>query len=360
MDQVPGPYIGISHDFQVSTGTAPDVEPPDTAMAAGPTFLTEVVNQTIAVYTKAGTPVAFENLNIFYGVSPNAYAMIEPRIVYDPTTNRWFTSSLGFDPAGNPSSIVRVAVSMDSSPSRFFVYQFYSNSTTICDRPTLAYSADKVSFSCNEFTSSGFSQTQTYFINKSEMEAGGTTHFNSFTDSGTHFSIVPAVNLDPNGGVSAVQYLIYNGSDRALFPKAPLSPVIGVFAAVRTPHGLAGDVNLFEMDLTLPSTAPPPAARQPGGLIETDDSRFESAVWQNNSLWLTGNDSCNNFGTQACARLVKVSTTDWNRGISGAPLVAQDLDILGSPGLAFYYPAVTVNSGGEPNRAATPVGSSAV
>jgi hypothetical protein len=72
-----------------------------------------------------------------------------------------------------------------------------------------------------------------------------------------------------------------------------------------------------------------------------NDDRFLTAVWQNGTLWVNGNDGCTPSGDTAvrpCPRLIQVSTT--------GPTVNQNFD-LGSAGNDLYYPAVHVDSAGD-------------
>ena len=343
-----GPFIGASNDSQASIEGL--IEPPDTQLAAGPNFEIEFVNSVVLVMDRAGHtvagPVRIEDFFLFSQTARAGERGTDPRVYFDTSSGRFFATELGFSLAsGNPNSgTVLVAVSTTSNPlDSWTIYSgFYSKTGALCDQPVLGVSGDKVSFGCNEFNSTGaFTVDFFYVINKSEMVAGVAAHF-AFASSSNWFSLTPALTPSHDGAAPDATVAVYN---RNLFGIAQ----VGVLAITGVP-GTGTPASLApEVDLTIRATAPPPAAHQlnDGGrlLVDTGDDRFLNAIWQGGRLWTGGDDTCT--GPVSCLKLVRLDTSAWNPGVSGAPTVAQDLDVADAGGFALFYPSVTMNSGGD-------------
>jgi hypothetical protein len=90
------------------------VEPPDTQVAIGPTYVGEAVNDTFSVWARDGSPVANANLNLFFSVpTGSGYFFSDPRIIYDGPSGRWFLSGMGVNPSAI-SGLIYLAVSMST------------------------------------------------------------------------------------------------------------------------------------------------------------------------------------------------------------------------------------------------------
>src|SRR5260370_22081727 len=64
------------------TGTAQNLQPPDTQLAAGPANLVEADNSVLSVWTKSGTLVTTTDLKVFFGIA-GGYRVSHPRILYN-------------------------------------------------------------------------------------------------------------------------------------------------------------------------------------------------------------------------------------------------------------------------------------
>jgi hypothetical protein len=323
-----------------ATDTSMSVEPPDTQVAVGPSDVAEAVNETLSVWTRTGSPILSSSLDALFSVpTGSGYFFSDPRIVYDGLSGRWFLSGLGVDPSAG-SGYVYVAVSTTSDPTGVWhIYDLVFSSSLIEDQPKLGVSSDKVVLSWNDFSGSTFAGQETWVLQKSDFLSSlavSTVHFDS---DATRSSIVPVVSLTPTSN----EYLVYNNScssqsGTGVGDCTAGTPTLGVVVISGTPA--AGNVAWTESDPTIAATSAPPGGTQPSGpAIETNDDRLLSAVWQNGTLWASGNDACtpsNNL--QSCLRLFEVST--------GSDSVLIDGDI-GAAGQDFYYPAVTLDGSGD-------------
>jgi hypothetical protein len=320
-------------------GSDQSAEPPDTQLAAGPTYLAEADNSSLSTWSKSGSLIASVDLNAFFAV-PAPLRFADPRILYDAESGRWFLSGLGFD--ANNNSQVFIAASRTSDPSATWeIYVLSSAVGTLQDQPMIGVSTDKVVISWNDYSGTPlanppFTGEETWVLQKSDLVAAATLrHFRFFPD-GLRFRIVPAQSLTP----SSTEWLTYNNSDCAMGECTTGGPTVGVFAITGTPA--ANDVVRTDFNLPVRGTTAAPDPRQPSGtaVYTMGDDRFLSAVSQNGILWTSGNDACLPAGDgvmRSCMKLVEISTA------GASPTVTQDLD-GGANGIDLYYPAVTLDS----------------
>jgi hypothetical protein len=307
-------------------GTDQSLQPPDTQLAAGPANIAEADNATLSEWSKSGSLLGSVDLNAFFSV-PGGYRFSDPRIVYDWSSGRWFLTGLSFDAVFDSNEYIAVSLTSDPTGS-WNVYLFASGTGVLGDQPMTGISGDKVVISWNDFTSTSFIGQQTFVLQKSDLVSGVAVNFAYFNPDPARFRIVPSQSLT----ATSTEWLTYNTGGSA----------VGVVAINGTP--LANNVAWTEFDPAFVATNTPPHPRQPSGVPVTTqiDTRFLSAVWQNGTLWVSGNDGCLPAGdstTRSCMRLVEIST-------GGTPTVAQDFDAA-SNGFDLYYPAVAVDSSGD-------------
>jgi hypothetical protein len=117
------------------------------------------------VYSRAGSVLDSTTDSTFWqnaGVSPNILSngLSDPRIIYDPTSQRWFASEISIG-GGTGTSLnqILVAVSHDSNPlDGFSSAHFNSSPGTFGDFPTLGVTPNSVVIGTNDFSS--FSGTE--------------------------------------------------------------------------------------------------------------------------------------------------------------------------------------------------------
>src|SRR5215469_6483672 len=102
-------------DFNADAAVA--ATPLGSAGAVGPNSFVELLNSVYQVYDKSGALIQTLSLSDFWqaaGVTP-AGLPVDPRVLYDPVSQRWFATSS--DNAFNPNDIL-VAVSNTSDPTQ--------------------------------------------------------------------------------------------------------------------------------------------------------------------------------------------------------------------------------------------------
>jgi hypothetical protein len=332
-------FTGVTLVQQVTAlGNDQAVTPPDTQIAAGPDSLLEMVNSSGSVWTKSGTLKKIFDLNIFFKVLPG-YTFSDPRVLYDAISGRWFASGVAFVTPSFGSVLVFGVSDTNDPAGMWHVYSADNSSNVTHDQPKIGVSADKVAFSFNDFlNAAAFLGASTWVFGKAAMLAGASSiPGQAVGPDSRRVSIVPAIELTS----TSTEFMAYNNSDCGYSGCNAGYPSIGIVALTGDPS--IGTLAWSESDPAIGGTSQPPAADQPTlpGSIQTNDDRFLTAVWQNGTLWVNGNDGCTPPGDTAvrpCPRLIQVSTA--------GPTVNQNFD-LGSAGNDLYYPAVHVDSAGD-------------
>ncbi len=332
------PVMNLSTQVNAFGQADEGFQPPDTQVAAGPTDLVEVVNDSLSVWSKTGSLVEDKDLNPFFGV-PSGFIFTDPRVLYDNQSGRWFISGWSVDE--NNDSQTYVATSQTSDPTgAWLVSTVQNNVGVITDQPMIGVCDDKVVMAWNEYSSSSAGLTyegaQVLALQKAALEAGTEPATASFTTA-DEFRLVPAQSLSS----TEICYMTVNNASSDIIGSTA-TPTLGVIALSGNPDAT---VTLTETDLPIATTTAPPDPRQPGGTTNDtqNDDRMLSAVWQDNVLWTSLTDACTPGGdsaTRDCMRLDEVNTS------GSAPSLTQDFD-LAANGLDDYYPAVSLDSSGN-------------
>ena len=144
--------------------------PPDPNGVIGPTRFMEFVNGTVAVYNRTnGVSVQRKTDVKFWSdagliISPDS-GVTDPRVIYDPNSQRWFATQVDFDASlaasgGDPTSEANdflLAVSTTSSPTgpwKGFLFQADPDNGYFADFPTLGVDSNAVYISGDFYSSS--------------------------------------------------------------------------------------------------------------------------------------------------------------------------------------------------------------
>jgi len=157
--------------------------PPDMALAAGPSFVVQVINGCLSVFDKAGHVQAGfpKSLTSFMLVNPSAILPpFDPRALFDWANQRYILSAAHISAAGVP--FLDVAVSQSSNPlGGWFIYHFnlYAGASIlpagqIADFPTLGQDRRAIYMAFNAFSLSNgsFNGPSMVLLPKSAMYAG--------------------------------------------------------------------------------------------------------------------------------------------------------------------------------------------
>jgi hypothetical protein len=177
-------FPGISNLTQANANFGFSVEPPDQGLAVGNGFVLEAVNSALALYSDNGQLLAGPApVNQFFGQlpenDPTALNVSDPRCLYDPATNRWFVTAVGF-PSDFSTSELLIAVSTTGNPTGGFVVFaldttndgsdfFPGDCPCLGDQPLIGTDANGFYLSTNGFGQTSFQGAQLYMLSKSAL-----------------------------------------------------------------------------------------------------------------------------------------------------------------------------------------------
>jgi hypothetical protein len=299
-----GPYLGQ----QWAGSSSAEVEPADVQIGVGQTDVVEMTNAGVSVWTKTGQSVYSASLGSFFSSTnfdrSNDFVS-DPRVVYDPSTARWF--SLIFD-VTQGQTVLRISDGEDPTGSS---YLYWFSSTGCPDQPRLAVSNTIVAFTDNYFTA----------CNQSGLFLGGELTVLDKATLLSQASVQPTV-FGPDGRFSAIT------------PATPLTASDSMYLVAS--DYINDAVDLFELNSSAPTsvpfqyvpvsaiTRPPAATESDASLVDSGDYRVQDAMYLNGSVWLSFTDGCTvtgEAGNFSCARYVQINpasltaTTDYEMAL---------------------------------------------
>ena len=301
--------------------------PPDTMGAVGPDHIVEMINRRVVIYDKTGseigTPVTLRKFFIDGGAGAGTFdSPFDPRIIYDPTNERWFAAATDGD-----NFLVSVSATSDPTGSwSAFAVDGDSDDSHSMDFPTMGLNQDVLTISSNMI---GASDVVTLLIiPMTDLLAVSPTVANNtlmenVDPNDTGYSIQPLVDMDVGSGQPHPMLSSYNKSAGLLrrtdITGSPTAP------------GLSSSV-----DIAVTARPPPPDAVQPGGAvdIETNDHRFSTNV-VDGSMW--------------AAHAVEVegrSAVEWYQIRESDNAMLQS-GLFADTDMDFYFPSIAVNDGGD-------------
>jgi len=310
--------------------TQGQADPPDVAVAAGPTAIVEMVNTVYAMWSRSGTLLESGSLNSFFtssGVNRQNDEVTDPRVLYDRRSDRWFSAL--FDVTRGEAL---VGVSDTSDPTagwRLVAYAFIDPKEGTCpDQPRLGLSDNVVVVGVDLFENCKGGRLRggvAIVYDKPAMLLGGSVPVNDYRGGTATSQITPATSLGPTGP----NYMVSIRRDQ---------PRIAFLYTVTSPQ--ADEIPVQQVRIT--RMDPPPNAPQKGSPIRLDsgDDRVQNARWENGALTFVASDACRT-GTVplACARIAQINTANarlnWEKEL-----------VLGG-GRYLLYPAIESDGAGN-------------
>lgn len=128
-------------------------QPPDVNAAVGPANIVESVNLDLAVYSRSGALLKSTGLNTFLGTSDS---LSDPRVVYDPTWNRYVLSLTDITAVGATPTLWLAASATSDPAGGWFIYHLGFGggpfpAGELLDYPVLGMDADSVAVTTNNF-----------------------------------------------------------------------------------------------------------------------------------------------------------------------------------------------------------------
>jgi hypothetical protein len=319
------------------------VIPADNSGAVGLQHIVQVTNQGFAVYDKTTGQVQQKtSLDHFWRSTglpaANATNNFDPRVLFDPTSQRWFTIAADrTDANGQPqnfplSNRVVLAVSESADPTQgwrgFSLPASGTGTSLFADAPTLGIDADGIHIAANMFDANLNNTTSTLFaIGKAQLLSAAPNQLvydRRFGVSNADYgsSLQPVVDFS-NPADGRADFFATAGNNQLLRSGLTIGQGLNPTQSIA---------------LTNFSTAP--NALQPDGsrTLETGDPRLSSSIVRVGDAFWVVNTSADATGEHAVIR--------WSEIDAKTNQVKQSGEI-GDGAHDYFYPSIAVNGLGN-------------
>ncbi|MFO0984255.1 MAG: hypothetical protein U1E76_21455 [Planctomycetota bacterium] len=312
--------------------------PPDNYLATGPSNVVEIVNETIAFYTKSGSlqfsqilnntgsPGFFESV----GCSSNTF---DPKCLYDQNSGRFVVVALEV-PSGS-TAYIDIAVSDDSDPNGTW-YKYRTSADTVIsglhywvDYPGLGIDSQAIYVTGNLFpqTSGSFGGVKYRIFDKTPMLSGGAVVFSDLRSSSSE-----SVQVAHVFGSSLAPFFVSVNSTSSIRLQAITNPL-------SSPALVASNVTV--PTFSLPTSGAP--QKGTSSTIDVLDGRMMNAAWRNGHLY-AGHGIKASSKNQA--RWYDFNTNNWPS--SGSPTLSQSGNIdagtdTGGQPIHTWFPVIVSN-----------------
>jgi hypothetical protein len=372
--------FSIVQNFQGSTINQSGFIPPDTTGAIGNNHFVELLNGRYAVYNKTGngnsnaaigSPLFSSTLDQFWtaaGVADYTASTFDPRLVFDPSSQRWFAAAVDSPTdlnaqTGDIKNNFLLAVSKTDNPLGGWTgFKIPGDPTRFTDFPTLGLNKDGVFLGSNNFgRADAFGNfdfdVSLVSIRKAALLSGTLTSADFKQFNGLDFGIRGGTLhpvTDFNSGGNGIVIGNFNGGLANPLPDAPVSPGsnapdpnLAVSSIKRTniinpASGTGATLSSTTNISVTPSYIVPPGATQRDGTTDLDagDNRFGSTTYKvGNSIWLvhTVADPVSASG-RAALRWYELDATTNAIKQSGT---------IGDAAHDYFYPSIAANEFGN-------------
>jgi hypothetical protein len=215
--------------------------PPDTDGCVGPNHVVTMLNTQVRIQDRSGNTNSTTSLLSWWQSRISGISVVfDPRILYDPYSQRWIAVA-----TANPStgSAILISVSTSNDPTgSWYTYGWYVDTSGYAwaDFPTAGFNRDKIVISWNYFPIflGGADGVGMFVLNKTNVYAGGSVTPQSFyqpyrsgnTTNG--YNVTPAVSYNTN---DSTLYLVQDFQD---------NPSGSSYLALYTITGSAGSATL--------------------------------------------------------------------------------------------------------------------
>jgi hypothetical protein len=341
--------VAIGQNFTASTYKVDSsAQPPDANGVAGPVHFVEFINGRFSAFDKAtGTKLKTMTDLSFWaqaGVTiPSGWDVTDPRIIYDPVSQRWFASEVDFDPTGIiNTNVFLLAVSTSADPTGVWhglAIPTDPGGTDFADFPTLGLDAQGVYLSGDMFdVNSNPVGPSLVSIPKAGLLASlpvstGLTWFGVMTYNARGAILQPATCLD-GSGVGNILSVASVGIDNS---GNYLTNTSLVSFQVQNPAGPGQATLTSSRFLTVPPYTIPLDPTQPDGSanLNDGDARFSAKVYEvGGVMYAVHNTEVNNL---AALRWYRINSSTHQVLESGT---------ISDPVMDLFYPSIAANAAG--------------
>ena len=334
--------VGIGQNFIGSTfGQDSSLLPPDPNGAVGPNHFVELINGRFTVYNKTNGVRVRTMTGLSFlsnaGVNvPNNWLVTDPRLIYDPSAQRWLALQVDYDPSGAvTTNRFLLAISATSDPTgswKGVALPGDINGLDFADFPTLGLDAQNVYLSADLFDSSQNPIGPTLVsLPKADLLAGTPsiahrTSFGTLTYSARGEILQPVVAVDGSSRGSVLAIAGLTGT----VPQTTLK-VSSIFNTVSPGPALLSPATTIPVDSYSVPINPP----QPDGTSNLDDgdARFSSFVYRVNGVLFAVHGT--QMNTRAALRWYRIDATNY---------VVLESGTITDPNLDLFYPSIAANT----------------
>lgn len=336
----PKPSVQFEGVFDDSLETT--AVPPDSHGAVGPKHVMTATNTVIRFSDRSGKLIKTVLLDDFWSPPKigrnNAF---DPRVLYDPFHDRWlFTVCAN---SNSPDSALLLAASQTNDPTgSWHFYKFKADSDQFwVDFPSMGFNGTWVAVSTNMAPRRGsgnVSDSKVYVVEKAKLYAGAKKMRYHMLPGKDQPTLVPATTLD-----NTLQELFLV---RASLGNSNGKGYLRIYKISGKPDSPTKEY-VDRAEVATPWTSTPPAlgniAPQPGKgtKINVSDSRMQTVVYRNGSLWCA-----HTVFLPATGTVTRSAIQWWQLDPTGK--VEQFGRIDDSSGTIFRaYPSLAVNKNGD-------------
>ncbi len=343
----PAPFMPVSPSpdttFQSTLDNGTTI-PPDTHGAIDSTYCVTTVNSAVRIQTRSGTSISQVSLDAFWSPVLAGGGSFDPRIHYDPYTNRWIMVAVSG--AQSSTSSVLLAVSKTGNPTGdWWQYKItaYSAGDYWLDFPNIGINNKWITVSGVLFqnSGSGYGGCKTFVFNKSNVLSGAGAPFTAITQTGSG-NICPAITYSNTLG-SMFMVEAWNGGSRAM-RMWKITGNVGSETMTSIGFPLA-DFPWWYQPFPVSGTSFGDNAPQLGvsNKINNGDNRVTQLIYQNNSLWFAHTIF---LPYNASANPTRSAVQWWQTDTAGNPIQIGRVDDSAA-GKFFAYPTIAVNSNND-------------
>lgn len=331
--------------------------PPDTEGGAGPNSYIETVNQTVSIFSpkNTGSSVVSDTLSDFFFTQGGlthvvtSDAQADSFMVWDPLVQRFVVGDLEFDTANTngDANALLLAVSKSANPTTltkadWFFYEVDTTESGIAfqDYPgNVGYNGDALVITENSFSTSADVHTLVNAISINALTSGGTLTkgTNVFQTDINDLLARPATMQDSAPGDPMWLVSAANSGGQG-------SGTASTIDVIKMTNVLSANPNFATTTLAINPYYLAVSPLQPNGQAITSpgstDSRIMNASEQGGTL-VAGQVVSDAAGDLDNARWYAFDVS------SGTPVVSQQGDVTGGPGVYDTYPGVAINGKGD-------------
>jgi hypothetical protein len=317
--------------------------PPDTNIAAGPSNLVEVVNDEIAVYSKAGAVlVGPSTLQSWFGRAATD-RIFDPVVTY--RGGRFYVVTLFRNTTTQVSEILLSASTSNNATGGWCNYSFNGEQATTnwADYPRVGITADRILIATNQFNWTTNAHENNFLNNLPKASVDACAGFNFETwwdffdsDGSRGFTLNPALDYD---AFSSTAFYMVNAQHTGVNGGGSVMTVWRRVPASNTWTRFNIGVQAYNV---------PPGARQPGTAtrVATNDPRILYAVKRYNKIWAFQTTSANP-GCSANISAVHFIAINAPASTTTAPTANHDWIYHGGCDFDYYFPTGTVDGNGN-------------